>query len=378
VTDQADDADDADQADDTETEIRFGSGEPFSLGVEEELFTVDPVTGHQANSAAAVIERLGDLSGSVAEELHACQLELITDVHRTVGEAIGSLASMRRAVGEVGAGLLGSGTHPSGAEGDAEITDKARYERILFLLGDAIVTPVAGLHVHVGMPDAATAIGTFNALRNQLPLLQALAANSPFRHGRDTGLASAREISIRAWPRSGVPRALRDFEDFCELSELLATAADVADYTWFWWKLRPHPRLGTVEVRALDAQGSLRDAAAIIALTHCLARDAAERPVAGGAPPELLEEGMFRAARFGVRASLPDAEGHLRPVPELLADAQRIAARHAAELGCEGELEELPGLLERAGGAGRQRRMHELAGMDALLRDLAALTIDSA
>jgi len=369
----------SDNADDAGAEVRFGAGEPFSLGVEEELFAVDPVTGHQANSAAAVIERLGDLSGSVAQELHSCQLELITDVHRTVGEAIGSLASMRRSVGEIGAGLLGSGTHPSGAEGDAEITDKERYERIRFLLGDAVVTPVAGLHVHVGMPDAQTAIGTFNALREQLPLLQALAANSPFRHGRDTGLASAREISIRGWPRSGVPRALRDFEDFCELSALLATAADVADYTWFWWKLRPHPRLGTVEVRALDAQGSLQDAGAIIALTHCLARDAAEHPAAtSGAPPELIEEGMFRAARFGVEASLPGPDGHLRPVRELLSDAVGIASRHAAELGCEAELEALPGLLERGGGAGRQRRMHELAGMDALLRDLTALTTDPA
>jgi carboxylate-amine ligase len=367
----------SDASNDPGTEVRFGEGQPFSLGVEEELFAVDPVTGHQANSAEAVIARLGDLSGTIAQELHACQLELITDVHRTVGEAIGSLASMRRSVGEIGAGLLGSGTHPSGAEGDARITDKERYERIRFLLGDAVVTPVAGLHVHVGMPDAPTAIGAFNALREQLPLLQALAANSPFRHGRDTGLASAREISIRGWPRSGVPRALRDFDDFCELSALLATAADVADYTWFWWKLRPHPRLGTVEVRGMDAQGSLRDAGAIIALTHCLARDAAESPTAdAGAPPELIEEGMFRAARFGVDASLPDHDGHLRPVAELLADALKIATRHAAELGCEGELEELPRLLERGGGAGRQRRMHELAGMDALVRDLAALTID--
>jgi glutamate---cysteine ligase / carboxylate-amine ligase len=360
------------------TEVQFGAGRPFSLGVEEELFVVDPVTGHQANSAAAVIERVGEVQGSIAQELHACQLELITDVYRTVGEAIDALRSMRRSVSELGAGLLGSGTHPSGAEGDAEITDKERYERIRFLLGDATVTPVGGLHVHVGMPDAQTAIGAFNALREHLPLLQALAANSPFRHGRDTGLASARELSISGWPRSGVPRALRDYDDFCELSRLLAAAADVPDYTWFWWKLRPHPRLGTVEVRALDAQGSLDDAGAIIALTHCLARDAAEHPVVAGTPPELIEEGMFRAARFGVHASLPGPDGHLRPVGELLVDAIRIATRHAAELGCEAELETLPSLLLREGGAGRQRRMHELAGMDALLRDLTALTIDRA
>ena len=79
----------------------------------------------------------------------------------------------------------------------------------------------------------------------QPALLQALAANSPFRHGRDTGLASAREVTLRGWARSGVPRAMASFEDFCEMTRVLARAADVPDYTWFWWKLRPHPKLGT-------------------------------------------------------------------------------------------------------------------------------------
>jgi glutamate---cysteine ligase / carboxylate-amine ligase len=358
-----------------ETEPRFGSGRPFSIGVEEELFLVDPVTGRQANASAAVLERIGEVDGEVAPELHACQVELITDVCATVGEAIDALGTMRQAVRATGAGLMGSGTHPSAAEGDALITDKDRYERIRYLLGDAVVTPVGGLHVHVGMPDAATAIRTFNYLRGHLPLLQALAANAPFRHGRDTGLASAREVTIRAWPRSGLPRALHDFDDFCAMADRLARAADVEDYTWFWWKLRPHPRLGTVEIRALDAQASQQDAAAIVALAHCLARSAADE-TAREVAPELVEEGMFRAARFGTAGQLPDAEGALRPVSELLGAALSVAWRYADELGCAGELELLPELVTRGGGAGRQRRFHGLAGMDALLRELALLTGD--
>ena len=167
------------------------------------------------------------------------------------------------------------------------------------------------------MPDAETAIRAFNGLRRHLPLLQALGANSPFRHGRDTGLASAREVTMRGWPRSGVPRAMRDFEDFCARARCCARAADVPDYTWFWWKLRPHPRLGTVEIRALDAQSSLDDVAALVALVHCLARDAATaaepRP---DLPAEILDEGAFRAARYGTAADLPCADGRLRPVAQ--------------------------------------------------------------
>jgi glutamate---cysteine ligase / carboxylate-amine ligase len=352
----------------------FGSREPFTVGVEEELFLVDPATGRQANASDAVQERLGPVRGTVERELHACQVELITDVCRSAGEAVGVLADLRRAVLETGAGLLGSGTHPSAAEGDAEITDKRRYERIHELLGDAVATPVGGLHVHIGMPDAETAIRAFNGLRRHLPLLQALAANSPFRHGRDTGLASAREVTVRGWPRSGVPRAMRDFADFRAATELLTRAADVPDYTWFWWKLRPHPRLGTVELRALDAQGPLEDTAGLIALAHCLARHEAEADPQPDPPAEVLEEGAFRAARFGVRARLPDPDGRLRPVSELLEAALELAHVHAGELGCADDLDRLPSLLARGGGAGRQRDAYAIAGMDYLLREMTEVT----
>jgi carboxylate-amine ligase len=362
-------------------ENAFGTGRPFSLGVEEELFLVDPFTGRQANSSAAVIERLDRdeaAGGKIEQELHACEVEMISEPCAQVGEAVQMLGGLRCEVLRTGAGLLGAGTHPSAHEGDAEITDKDRYEQIRELLGDAAATPVAGLHVHVGMPDADTAIRAFNGLRRHLPLLQALAANSPYRHGRDTGLASARVVTMRAWPRTGVPRAMRDFEDFCATAELLCRAADVPDYTWFWWQLRPHPRLGTVEVRALDVQTTPEDTAALVALIHCLARDAAEAREADDPPAELVEEGLFRAARYGVVAELPDGEGRLRPLPDLLVEALGSARRHADELGCSEELALLPELIRRGGGAGRQRRFHEIAGMDSLLRELTRATGASA
>jgi carboxylate-amine ligase len=337
---------------------------------------VDPLTGRQANSSAGVIRQLPPANGRghVEPELHACQVELISDVCGTVAEAEQQLRRLRRGVLETGAGLIASGTHPEAAEGDAEVTDKERYERIVELLGDAAATPVAGLHVHVGMPDAETAIRAFNGLRRHLPLLQALAANSPFRHGRDTGLACAREVTIRSWPRSGVPRAMHDFADFAATAELLARAADVPDYTWFWWKLRPHPRLGTVEVRALDVQIDPAHTSAVAALVHCLARHEAE--VAGGPnpPAELVDEGLFRAARFGVKARLPDHEGRLRPFSEVLGDALQTAHRYAGELGCGDQLEMIPELVAHGGGARIQRGFYEIAGMGALLRELAGAT----
>jgi carboxylate-amine ligase len=136
----------------------------------------------------------------------------------------------------------------------------------------------------------------------------------------------------------------------------------------------PHPRLGTVEVRALDAQASLEDTAGLVALVHCLARHAAEARPEPDPAAEVLDEGAFRAARFGVSARLPDAQGRLRPVDELLQEALALADRYGRELRCTDQLDALPALLARGGGAGRQRAYHQIAGMDALLRDLTKLT----
>jgi carboxylate-amine ligase len=353
------------------SEDRFGEGTPFSLGVEEELLLADPRTGAQLNEGERVLEELGEVDrGEVKGEIHACQVELITDVCDDVADAIGVLADLRRAVLDTGVGLIGSGTHPSADEGDAEITDKERYRLISDLLGDAVATPVSAVHVHVGMPDAETAIRVFNGLRRHLPVLEAVAANSPFRHNRDTGLASAREITLRGWPRSGAPREMRDYDDFLRSTERLTRVADVPDYTFHWWKLRPHPRLGTVEIRALDVQASIEHTAALVAAVHALARHEAEADPVPGPAPEILEEASFRAARGGVEATLPDGEGRLRPARDLLDETIELARPRAQELGCDEQLGFLNALVAAGGGAGLQRSAYRDEDMTPVLEAL--------
>ena len=350
----------------------FGTGRPFTVGLEEELFVVDHDSGAMVNRAPEVLDRLGEPEqGQVEQEVLACQLELITGVCDTVGQGCSQLDALGGLVQDTGVGLLGSGTHPAAREGDAEVTDKERYRLISGLLGDAVSTPVSGLHVHVGMPDPDTAIRTFNGLRRHLPLLEALAANSPFRHGRDTGLASAREVTLRGWPRSRAPRAFADFEDFARYAGALTATADVDDYTFHWWKLRPHPRLGTVEIRALDVQASTDRTAALAAAVHALARHEAHTPPGPAPEPEILDEASHRAARMGVSATLPGPDGELQPVAELLAAVMDVARPHAQDLGCADELESLTGLLESGAGAGAQRVEYEQGGIDRVLTTLA-------
>jgi carboxylate-amine ligase len=163
------------------------------------------------------------------------------------------------------------------------------------------------------------------------------------------------------------------FEDFQRYTTRLTAIADVPDYTFHWWKLRPHPRLGTVEIRALDVQASLAHTAGLVAAIHALARHEADAADAPGPPPEILEEASFRAARAGVDAALPDSEGKLRPATELLAETIELARPRADELGCGAELDYLATFAETGGGAGLQRAAHREGGMDAVLRALLEL-----
>jgi len=224
------------------------------------------------------------------------------------------------------------------------------------------------------MPDAETAIRAFNGLRRHLPVVEALAANSPFRHDRDTGFASARELALRAWARSGAPREMASYDDFVAFAARLTRAAGVPDYTFHWWKLRPHPKLGTVEVRAPDVQSSLEHASAVVALVHALAHHEALTEPRPGPAPEILEEASYRAGRGGLAAELPGVDGTPRPAAEVLEETLELARPSARELGCLADLEGVTRLAEAGGGAGLQRADHERGGMEAVLAGLLERT----
>jgi carboxylate-amine ligase len=288
-------------------------------------------------------------------------------------EGVEAVAALRARAREAGGAMIGAGIHPDGAWGDVVHVDEPRYHAIHDQLRGLLRrTPTCALHVHVGMPDAETAIHVYNGLREWLPLLQALAANSPFWHGVDSGLATARAQLFRGFPRSEIPRAFASFDDFEETAAAVVAAGDAPDYTFLWWDIRPHPRLGTVEVRAMDAQSSLRSVVGLVALVHGLAQAAAEAPVQddGWTPREALMESSFRAARDGLAATL-FYENALRPVREIAAAA---VARAQPFTGGDG-LDEVTRLVEHTGGgADRQRAAFARGGMRAVLELLASET----
>jgi glutamate---cysteine ligase / carboxylate-amine ligase len=354
--------------------VAFGTRPAFRLGVEEELLLVDPHTHALAHTASQVLARLpsGGDEGRFAPDTYEAEIELKSAVSASAGEAVGHIAALRDELRASGASAIGAGVHPAAAFGDVVHVDDPRYHAIVGMLRGLISrTPTAALHVHVGMPDPATAIIAHNGLRSHLPLLQALAANSPFWYGIDSGFASARAQMFRAYPRSVIPPAFRGFDDYERAIEAVVSSAEIEDYTFLWWDIRPHPILGTVELRAMDAQSDLRAVAGLAALVHGLALAEVDHP-RRAEDPGVLMESSFRAARDGLGATLW-SEGALRSVPELAERALRLARRHRDVP----ELEEVERIVREGNGADRQRTAHERGGMPAVLAQLCAETLGS-
>jgi carboxylate-amine ligase len=357
---------------------RFGAAAPFRLGVEEELLLVDPLTFGLERKTDLVLARARPVPGRLVGEICDGMLEVVTPVVSDAPAAVEAVATLRGSALDAGAMLIGAGLHPNHQFGDVVHRESEHYRHVgENTRGLLRQTPYCGTHVHVGMPDPESAIRAHNGIRAWLPLLRALGANSPFWYGRDSGLASARTTIASSLPRTGTPPAFADYADYLEAVSELCRVGELDGYGSIWWDSRPHPRLGTVELRVFDAQSALTDLGALTALAHCLLVHEALRGEPATMRHETLVEAGFRAARDGLDARVPFGDA-LLPVRTVAAHALRIARRYANELGAEEGLHTLQLMLVEGNGAARQRRAFEAGGMRALLEQLAAETAEGA
>jgi carboxylate-amine ligase len=349
-------------------EHRFGREAPFALGVEEELLLLDPASGMLAHASSRLVPAVEATDGTVMHDVYEALVEDASPISPNAIEGARSLERLRRAVRDAGGTPVGAGIHPASPFGDAPHVINERYREIgEQMRGLLRRTPTCALHVHVGMPDPETAIRAFNRMREHLPALQALAAHSPYWHGIDSGFQTARAQMFRGYPRADIPRTFAGWDDYAETMAAVVAAAGVEDYTFFWWDLRPHPKLGTLEVRAMDSQARLGSVCGLAALVHglvlaCVHETEAAEPL----PREVLVESSFRAGRDGLLATVWH-DGALRPVTERVAAAVELAARYAS--GAEA-LEEIDRIVRDGNGADRMRAAHAAGGMPRVLHRL--------
>jgi carboxylate-amine ligase len=192
----------------------------------------------------------------------------------------------------------------------------------------------------------------------------ALSANSPFWRADDTGLASTRMPIFRQFPRVGIPPFYDGWEDYERRIAFMVEAGVMEDYTWLWYDVRPHPSLGTVEIRSMDAQTRVEHTLGLAALIQAMCKELAEHHDSGGkleqVNDEMLDENRWLAARHGLDGTLVDLPGHgTVPALELARRLYDRLREHAQDLGSAAELEGVLDIIERGNGARRQRVVYE-------------------
>jgi carboxylate-amine ligase len=344
------------------------TGPSYTVGIEEELMILDAETMALANAIETVLEEYGE-GTEVKPELMESVLEIATDPHPDTAAAGAQLRELRQAV-NAAAGrrslCIGSaGTHPFARPEEQRISARPRYRDLVSALRFVARQEIIfGLHVHVGIDDREKAIHVANGMRVHVPILLALSANSPFWRADDTGLASSRMPIFRAFPRVGIPPAYDDWDDYERRIGFMVESGVIDDYTYLWYDVRPHPNLGTVEVRAMDAQTRVEHTLGLAALIQAMVKELSEHFEAGKRlgryPYEMLDENKWLAARHGMEGELVDLpERRLVPAKELARRLYDRLREHAQELGSERELEAIEDLLQHGNGAQRQRVVYE-------------------
>lgn len=345
----------------------------LTIGLEEEYLLVDCESGAVASEPPAelfvLLERRTD--GRAFPELLKAQVEVVTPVCRTVGEARGELANLRRAVIEESArfGLapIAASSHPFSLTAKQKRTDSERYIALIEeMQAAARRMMICGLHVHVGIEDDDLRIDMMNQLTYFLPHMLAMSCSSPFWEADRTGLMSCRLGIFNGVPRTGLPEFFTGWAEYQRVTQTLVENDVIADTSRIWWDLRPSARFPTLETRVMDCCTTLEDALRLAALNQCLVRMLYRLRRANQRwrtySPLLVGENRWRAMRYSTDAGLLDlGRRKIVAFSVLLEELIELVREDAVALGCVEEIEGLREILDRGTSAHRQLKAYEQA-----------------
>ncbi|WP_433550412.1 carboxylate-amine ligase [Micromonospora zamorensis] len=351
------------------------SGSPIPLvGVEEEFLVVDAERGEVVPEAATVVDRARPALGTrVGGEITKLQVETRTDPCRSLDDLNVQLTEGRVAIQtaarSAGLRVIASGSPVLGRCVPPPMTEGPRQDRgTATFRGLHDELAICAVHVHVEQPDRDRAVLIGNHLRQHLPVLLALTANSPYWSERDTGYASWRTVTWGRWPVAGPPPYLTSAQQYDDHVDTLLDAGALVDHGTIFWDLRLSTKHPTLEVRVADVPVTATESAALAALVRALVVVAGEAVDRGDEGPQLAPELMrlayWRAARDGMGGHGVDVvAGRLLPAPAL---AERLVERARPALDEAGDRERvetwLKWLATGGDGATRQRAAEALRG----------------
>ena len=330
-------------------EQRFGASPPLSLGVEEELMILDAATHEQVAAVDRILRGVEglELPGRLKTELFASVFETNTNVCSSVAEVGEALPVLRRAAAASaeaeGLAIAAAASHPFARPEAQPIVKEQRYVTFAGYGGISVRRQgVQGLHVHVGMPSPEDCWRCLDGIAPWLPVVLALSANSPWFGGDLTGMASNRAPILAELPRGGAPPDFASYAAWESWVERLVSLGVMEDYTRIWWDVRPHPKLGTLEVRIPDQPTDVHLSTAFAALVQAMCATALDTGLPGPSTRADYIQNRWSAARFGPQARLihPDG-GSFPPASELAVELLERVRPAAGRLGGAAALQRL-------------------------------------
>jgi glutamate---cysteine ligase / carboxylate-amine ligase len=365
---------------------------PLTIGIEEEYQIVDPQTRELTSYVQQMMNRGRVVLGAqLKPEFMQSQIEVGSHICRNVKEARQELIRLRRTVCEVadlaGAETAAALTPPFSRWQDQQISEGARYDDLVTEMKDAVRRLlIFGMHVHLGFGKTSEAFELMIEIQNQLryflPHILALTTSSPFWHGRDTGLKSYRSLVFENMPRSGIPPQFGSFSEYQNYVNILGKVGSLSrradtlkptsdtgslgDPTKIWWDARPHPDLGTLEVRICDICTSLDEAVAVAALIQSLVAKLIKLRNQNMSwriyENRFIDENKWRAVRYGIDGKLIDfgAETEV-PMRFLAQELLEFVDDVLDELGSRTEISYIKTIADEGTSADRQLRVYRRA-----------------
>ena len=332
----------------------FQKSEALSLGVELELQLVNTHDFDLAPYAEDMLRMMKkiQLPGAVVPEMTSSMIEISTGVCQSSAEVLSQLTQIRDALvkcaDKLNIAVVGGGTHPFQQWHERRIYDKPRFRELSELYGYLSKQfTIFGQHVHVGCPDADTALLTLHRMSRYIPHFIALSASSPYVQGQDTAFDSARLNSVFAFPLSGRAPFALTWDDFTVYFNKMTHTGVVKSMKDFYWDIRPKPEFGTIEIRVFDTPLTIERASALAGFVQSLAAwFMREQPFMPAEDDYLVYTyNRFQACRFGLDAVYVDpATGGHMPLRDHILLTMRQIERHAATVGATQAI----GLLRRS------------------------------
>jgi glutamate---cysteine ligase / carboxylate-amine ligase len=356
----------------------FKKSAALSLGVELELQLVNTHDYDLAPYADDMLRlmRKHKLPGSVVPEITSSMIEVSTGVCQSSAEVLGQLSQIRDALvqcaDKLNIAVVGGGTHPFQQWHERRIYDKPRFRQVSELYGYLSKQfTIFGQHVHLGCPDADSALLMLHRMSRYIPHFIALSASSPYVQGHDTAFDSARLNSVFAFPLSGRAPFALTWDEFTVYFNKMSRTGVVNSMKDFYWDIRPKPEFGTIEIRVFDTPLTIERAAALAAYVQALgAWFLQEQPFMPAEDDYLVYTyNRFQACRFGLDAVYVDpATGEHLPLREHILQTMDRIDLHGVSLGAQSGID----LLRRSadGSHNEARWLRERQAQEHLLAEV--------